>query len=300
MGMLLRTALIAAMLAVSTTIALGDDWVAVRLRGQVLQLIDGEWHKLGRGDIVPDDRAIRTLKNGIVEFQRGEESVTLGPDTAIQIYDEVRRRPFTTVKQYFGTVTVEAEVQDVQHFAVQTRYLAAVVKGTKFTVTSDDDGASVEVTRGAVFVEDATTKNDVTITAGESASVGESGGTPVVSGKSTTTLFGGLGKPKTDTADDEDEDAATPGRGKSDDQPGKPKDDDKPSKPKSDDKPGKEDKPAKSDDDDKSGKGKSDDDDNSGKGKSGDDDDKSGKTKDKDKDDDNSGKGKSRDDDDDD
>lgn len=262
MRTILRMALAIAAVALSSVVALADDWVAIRLRGAVLQLVDGEWHKLHRGDVVPDSRVIRTLGTGNVEFQRGKEHVSLGADTQVQIYDEIRTRPFTTVKQYFGSVTVEAEVKDVQHFAVQTRYLAAVVKGTRFTVTSDDEGASVDVERGHVLVEDIATRNDVTIAAGQSASVDDSGGKPVVSGE-----------PKIAASVDDDASA----KGKSDD--------------------GKSSNGKSGKTDDKSNNGKSDED-HSGKGKSGDDDDEDDNSgKGKGKSGDHSGKGKSGDDD---
>lgn len=164
--------------------AFADDWVVVRLRGSVLQHVDGEWIKLKRGGVVPDSRIIRTLKTGNVEFERGNESVTIGPNTQIQIFDEETVKPFTTVKQYFGTVTVEAEVRQVQHFAVQTPYLAAVVKGTKFVVTSGDTGASVDVKRGRVFVEDKSSNKSVTISAGQSAAVNKGSNDVVVDGES--------------------------------------------------------------------------------------------------------------------
>ena len=263
-----RAALAAAAVVLSSAAAFADDWVAVRLRGAVLQLVDGEWQKLSRGDVVPDSRVIRTLAMGSVEFQRGEERVGLGPDTQIQIYDRARSKPFTTVKQYFGTVTVEAEVQEVQHFAVQNNYLAAVVKGTRFTVTADADSASVAVARGAVFVEDRATGNDVTVTVGQTASVDGTHGAPTVTGKGVTgngegpNVLGGLAK------------------GKPDSPPGKP------------------DNPGKGKGDDNSGKGKSDND-NSGKGKSEEDNSSNGKSGDKSnsgKSGDNSGKGKSDDD----
>jgi hypothetical protein len=297
----LRATLTIAILALSSVAALADDWVAVRLRGAVLQLVDGAWVKLNRGDVVPDSRVIRTLRSGNVEFQRGEERVTLGADTQIQIYDKARAKPFTTVKQYFGTVTVEAEVRDVQHFAVQTNYLAAVVKGTKFTVTAGDDGASVDVKRGAVFVQDSSTKNNVTVTAGETASVGKDGGKPAVSTSHDTSFANFFKRIKTDSIAANDD---KPGKLKTDDGPSKPGKPDKDETPSSG-KPGNDDKTnnGKSDDDN-SGKGKPDtddktnngksDDDNSGKGKSDDDDSDKGKN-----DDDNSGKGKSDDGDDD-
>lgn len=147
--------------------ALADDWVATKLRGSVLQLIDGDWVKLKRGDTVPDDRVIRTMRSGNVQFRRAAETIDLGPGTQVQIIDRSGRR-YTVVKQYFGTVAIEAEVRNVKHFEVQTPHLAAVVKGTKFVVRSGKDGAAVKVTRGHVAVEDNDTRQSVTVAAGQS------------------------------------------------------------------------------------------------------------------------------------
>jgi hypothetical protein len=160
----------------TTGIARADDWTADKLRGQVLQLIDGNWQPLNRGMVVPDSRSIRTLANGRVTLSRGNETLDIGPDTQIQIYDKGGRKPFTTVKQSFGSVSVEAEVRQVRHFAVQTPYLAAVVKGTRFTVTSGKAGASVSVRRGHVAVEDKQDKTHVTLSVGQTASVGPATG----------------------------------------------------------------------------------------------------------------------------
>jgi hypothetical protein len=190
----LRAALAALTLALSATAALAHDWEVTRLRGGVLQLVDGEWLKLERGGVVPDNRVIRTLANGHVEFQRGEEQVALAPNTQIQIFDKGGRKPFTTVKQYFGEVTIEAEVRNVQHFAVETPYLAAVVKGTKFVVTSGDDGAEVAVKRGHVFVEDHATHESVTVNVGQTASVGSDADGLSVSGRGAASLK--IAKPK--------------------------------------------------------------------------------------------------------
>jgi hypothetical protein len=184
----LATILAVAIVTIFGAAAFADDWVVVRLRGSVLQHVDGEWIKLKRGSVVPDSRVIRTLKTGNVEFERGNESVTIGPNTQIQIFDEESVKPFTTVKQYFGTVTVDAEVRQVQHFAVQTPYLAAVVKGTKFVVTSDDSGADVAVKRGHVLVEDKTSHDSVTLSIGQSATVGEDTPSMMIAGR-------GIGKP---------------------------------------------------------------------------------------------------------
>src|SRR3569832_251742 len=167
-----KLGLAAAILMGTTSAAFADDWTASKLFGNVLQLVDGQWQPVARGDVVPDGRVIRTVGFGRATFTRGNETVDVGANTQIQIFDEKRQKPFTTVKQYFGTVSVEAEVEQVQHFAVQTPYLAAVVKGTRFTVNSDDSGAVVSVQRGHVMVASYEDRSRETISVGQSANVG--------------------------------------------------------------------------------------------------------------------------------
>jgi len=144
--------------------AAADDWTASQLRGQVVQLVDGSWQVVHRGDAVPDTHFIHTLANGYATFTRGVETVQLGPDTQIEIIDRPGSgKPYTIVKEAFGTVSIEAEVEQVEHFSVQTPYLAAVVKGTRFTVMSGTSGSSVSVQRGHVAVEDFHTHTHVTL-----------------------------------------------------------------------------------------------------------------------------------------
>src|SRR3954468_15283590 len=98
--------LVAAAVMLWAAAAQGDDWVASKLRGPVLQLENGTWQPLNRGDVVPDDRTIHTLATGHVTFVRGGETLDLGPNTQIQIHDKAGAKPFTTITQYFGQVTV--------------------------------------------------------------------------------------------------------------------------------------------------------------------------------------------------
>src|SRR5690606_14497911 len=108
-----------------TPSALADDWVATKMRGKVLVLVDGDWQKLTRGGVVSDDRVIRTLRGGRVTFERGGELIELGGDTQVRIHDRTGQK-YTTVLQDFGVVSIDAEVRDVRHFSVRTPHLAAV------------------------------------------------------------------------------------------------------------------------------------------------------------------------------
>lgn len=176
-----RLLLILLAMASMITPAFAHDWVAQKLRGTVLELVDGTWHKLERGDAVPETHVVRTLGNARVVFVRGTETVELGPHTQVQFFLR-QRDQFITVQQYFGEVTVEADIEKVKHFAVKTPHLVAVVKGTIFTVRSDERGASVEVTRGAVAVRSKDDDARVTVRAGQEAHA-SADGTLEVSGE---------------------------------------------------------------------------------------------------------------------
>ena len=182
---LLALAVAVCLMPVTVSASSADDWTANKLRGRVLQLVDNQWVVLERGMVVPDDRVIRTMGGAQVQFKRGEETIDLSANTQIQIHDRgTAAKPNTTVQQYFGTVAVEAEVEQVKHFAVQTPYMAAVVKGTRFTVTSGKTGANVSVQRGHVAVEARSDKSHVTLSVGQSATIDEvkTGGEIVVAG----------------------------------------------------------------------------------------------------------------------
>ena len=160
----------AAILLVSN-VALADDWQAVKLRGDVFVHSNSTWVRLSRGDIVSDSSVIRTLGGGAVEFVRDHETIDLGPDTQIQIFDRTGRR-YTTVRESFGSVSVEANVENVQHFSVQTPFVAAVVKGTIFSVVTNAKASTVTVQRGKVGVEDIGRRRYANITPGQQATVG--------------------------------------------------------------------------------------------------------------------------------
>jgi hypothetical protein len=152
--------------------AAADDWVVDRLRGQVLVKTNGIWQELARGDVVSDDSPIKSLEGTRVTFARGVERIELSGATEIRIFDR-HGELMTTVMQAYGTVTVEAERRNIQHFSIQTPYLAAVVKGTRFTVVSDETQSNVAVSRGLVQVQDYEHDRATDISPGQTATVGQ-------------------------------------------------------------------------------------------------------------------------------
>ena len=153
----------------------GEVWITTAGAQQVSLTADT---KLNPGD------SVRTGKNGRVLLIRGEERIMVSPNTAIGIPSEKRNDLPTTITQQSGTILLEVEKKNVQHFEVETPYLAAVVKGTQFQVTVEKGRSRVEVTRGQVQVSDFKSGQNVLVLPGQAArSVANGAGGLEMSGK---------------------------------------------------------------------------------------------------------------------
>ena len=161
---------LAAMIALSVPV-FAQEWVVSRVRGTAEVQVGASWRPLARGIAVDPQYKLRTGPDGRVTLSRGSETIELGADTAISLQDGGAALK-TSVIQTSGTVSVDVERRNVQHFSVQTPFLAAVVKGTRFTVVVDSTGSTVNVDRGIVQVQD--TANDLVteVRPGQQAAVG--------------------------------------------------------------------------------------------------------------------------------
>ncbi|MBD8892844.1 FecR domain-containing protein [Labrenzia suaedae] len=108
-------------------------------------------------------------RNGRAMVERGQESILVGPNTTFVISKYRSNQEFTTVLQTSGTVTVDVAKRARPHFSVETPFLAAVVKGTKFTVKVGKTRADIAVERGVVGVRDFASGQQTDLAAGQSA-----------------------------------------------------------------------------------------------------------------------------------
>ena len=174
--------------ALASPSVLGDEWVVNRLRGQAEHYDGRQWHPLAIGDTIKASRHVRTHHRSRMELVRGDEVLDLAPATFLAIHEAAGRK-MTTVEQSLGSVSVQAEKRDVQHFEVRTPLLAAVVKGTAFSVTIKDGRTEVDVRSGMVAVEDTTNDISADVGAGQSALSGETGALLVTGPGSQDTVY---------------------------------------------------------------------------------------------------------------
>lgn len=123
--------------------------------------------------IAPGD-VVRTGRNGRVLLSRGEETILVSANAQLEIAPNTTAA-FSTILQTAGSILLEVEKRNVQHFEVKTPYLAAVVKGTKFRVTVEHDASNVEVLRGQVEVTDYRSGQIALVNPGQAAAVSAHG-----------------------------------------------------------------------------------------------------------------------------
>jgi len=150
----------------SVSKAAGEVWVATNGAQQV---------SLNQQDALKPGDTIRTGRNGRVLLVRGEETILISPNSVVGLPAETKEGLSTTIIQQAGSILLEVEKRNVKHFEVETPYLAAVVKGTQFSVTVNAGSTRVGVLRGQVEVSDFKTGQIAQVMPGQAATAFEHG-----------------------------------------------------------------------------------------------------------------------------
>jgi hypothetical protein len=127
-------------------------WSVSESSGQVTIASTGLVKAALRGGGVAVGDIVSTGRNGRAVLVRGEEYLVVAPNSRIRVADPVKSGGMTQIIEQFGNVIFKIKRMTMPHFAVETPFLAAVVKGTTFSVTVTDKGASVQVIEGRVEV----------------------------------------------------------------------------------------------------------------------------------------------------
>ena len=159
-------------LVMSSSAFAGDDgvWSISKSSGEVWVTTAGaQQASLKQDDTLKPGDLVRTGRNGRVLLVRGEETILISPNSVIGLPTDKKDGMSTTILQQAGSILLEVEKRNVKHFEVETPYLAAVVKGTHFSVTVNAASTSVNVERGQVEVSDFKTGQIAQILPGQTA-----------------------------------------------------------------------------------------------------------------------------------
>ena len=158
--------------SLSSAIAAANDWSVVKMSGDVwVSSKNVQKIALTKNQGLKSGDQLTTGRNGRALLKRGKETILLTPMSSIALPDQAPEAGKTRILQRAGEIILEVEKRNVKHFEVQTPYLAAVVKGTRFSVKVDNKGASVSVLSGKVEVTNFKTGRFVMVLPGQEASV---------------------------------------------------------------------------------------------------------------------------------
>ena len=164
-----------------------ETWLVATSSGTVLLLADdGSSRALAAGDRLEAGARIRTMSGGRAVLARGEDVITMSPGTDLVI--PAPQPGFgTRVIQAVGRAFYEITKGAAPHFEVDSPYLAAVVKGTKFEVSADAAaGDAVRVLDGRVEVRNLRDGRAAPVNAGQVGRVRSAGSTGVEVEEQTT------------------------------------------------------------------------------------------------------------------
>jgi hypothetical protein len=116
---------------------------------------------------------LTTGGNGRAVVRRGGQDITIGPNSRISL-PTADTGGMTKILQDFGAAMFKVDKRGVQHFQVDTPMIAAVVKGTTFTVSVAAGTHSVHVVEGLVEVSNLSGGPPVPVRAGATAFVAAS------------------------------------------------------------------------------------------------------------------------------
>lgn len=175
----MRCALMAALvLGTASRASAADDgvWSVRKSSGEVWLATNGAQQvSLNQQETLKPGDTIRTGRNGRVLLVRGEETILISPNSVVGMPAEKKEGLSTTIIQQAGSILLEVEKRNVKHFEVETPYLAAVVKGTHFSVTVGAGSTKVGVLRGQVEVSDFKTGQIAQVMPGQVATAFEHG-----------------------------------------------------------------------------------------------------------------------------
>jgi hypothetical protein len=129
------------------------EWRVSEASGTVRLIENGRARLVTRGALLSSGSVIATGAGARAVIVRGKEFVVVSQNSQLRVplAAESRGGVMQMIAD-FGSALFRIEKKATPHFGVQSPYLAAVVKGTTFTVTVGPDGATVQVTEGSVEV----------------------------------------------------------------------------------------------------------------------------------------------------
>lgn len=138
------------LLFTQTATAQVAQWTVSEASGRVTVRDASGEHAARRGNLVSPGATLSTGPGARAVVVRGKDFVNVAANSRIRIPTAAQNSGGFDVVQEWGNAVFQIEKKKNPHFGVRTPYLAAVVKGTTFSITVTQEGASLQVLEGGV------------------------------------------------------------------------------------------------------------------------------------------------------
>src|SRR6476620_4270445 len=130
-----------------------DKWIVTQLSGDARVVHPGaQPASLTVNNLLTPGDTLLTGPTGRATLVHGADYIVVAPRSELRLPTTPESTGFTRVVQTLGTLLFKVKHTGIPHFTVDTPMLAAVVKGTTFTVVVDGDRSAVQVIEGKVEV----------------------------------------------------------------------------------------------------------------------------------------------------
>ena len=154
----------------SPALADSGSWTLVESDGVVRVMVPGSAIAKARpGMELPTGTLVTTGKDATATLERDAQRIGIAPESRLTL--SASSGEMTLIRQDAGAAAYEVDRRKAKHFRVDTALIAAVVKGTVFTVSAGPDADSVHVSNGLVEVRSQADGRAVDVNPGEIASV---------------------------------------------------------------------------------------------------------------------------------
>ena len=129
--------------------AQADRWVVTQLSGDARVVHPGlEPASLKLNSQIAPGDTLLTGPTGRATLVHGGDYILVAPRSELRLPSGAQPSGFTRVIENLGTMLFKVKHTGIPHFSVDTPMLAAVVKGTTFTVVVEQHRSAVQVIRG--------------------------------------------------------------------------------------------------------------------------------------------------------
>ena len=149
-----------------------SSWTVVELTGKVSIVRPGYFARLvSIGDTFSPGEILKTKYRSQAFLVKGQESLVVQPNSQLILPRAKSNQSQTHFFHRLGTVLFSVEKKGAQHFKVNSRYGAALVKGTTFATNVNTRDFAVQVFEGEVIVAKSDDSSTIDLSAGEKTRV---------------------------------------------------------------------------------------------------------------------------------